>query len=249
MRLILDEPRDAFMNMAVDEMLMGSAPCLRVYFWDQPSISIGYFQDVAATAQLFQCAKKNIPVVRRLTGGGLVSHGNDLTFSLVLASDNAFLPRDVKASYLKVTEALRAGLKDTYQELDYARCKDLGAQRKRQTERVCFEQPSCYDLLFNGKKVMGASQRRLNGVILHQSAVFLDMGRGELTKKIIQGFEKNWKLSFEERPLTPEEIGRAERINEERYSSKFWAFRAWPLPFSQNIPGNCKEALKACGHN
>lgn len=257
MRLILDAPRDAALNMSIDEMLMqqGEA-CLRIYFWERPSISIGYFQNVEEIARQFKCEKKNIPVVRRITGGGLVFHGNDLTFSLVLRSDNPYLPRYAKESYLKVTEALRIGLRDSYPGLDYAPCQEAPATRIKQTERVCFEKPSCYDLLLKGKKVMGASQRRLNGMILHQSTVFLGEARQRIAKKIIRGFEMNWKLTFREELLTEREIGRAAEIKAERYSSKQWAFACLPageppsgLPSSQNIPGNYKAALQACGHN
>ena len=257
MRLIIDEPRRASLNMAIDEMLMQeAAPCLRIYFWARPSISIGYFQSVAETARLFQCEKKNIPVVRRLTGGGLVHHHRDLTFSVILRSDNPFLPRDVKGSYLKVTEALRTGLTDIYHGLDYAKCEDASATRVKQKERICFEKLSCHDLLWNGRKVMGASQRRLHGVILHQSTVFLDEDKAALAAKITQGFEKNWKISFREGPLTEGEIKKGREIETRRYSSSQWAFdaclpagRLLPLLSSQNIRGNYKVVLRACGRS
>ena len=247
MRLILDGSRPATSNMAIDEMLMKSAPCLRVYAWDKPSISIGYFQNVEETAKRFRCEQKNIPVVRRLTGGGLVFHQNDLTFSLVVA-ENSFLPRNVKDSYLKVTEALRIGLKDSYPGLDYAPCNDTSV-RESQKERICFEKPSCYDLLWKGKKVMGASQRRLNGGILHQSTVFLEEGAKTLAEKIIRGFEQSWKISFEEKPLTDSELREAEKIEAERYASSSWAFGASRLLSSRNTQGSYKAASPTSGRN
>ena len=113
MRLILDMAHSATFNMAADEFLTGQQsrsdqlPTLRIYFWNAPSISIGYFQDVAKTARRFQTGGKKPTVVKRITGGGLVQHGSDLTFSLILKKNNPFLPSDVKMSYLKVNEALR----------------------------------------------------------------------------------------------------------------------------------------------
>ena len=250
MRLVLDPPRRACLNMAIDEMLTEQAvPCLRIYFWERPSISIGYFQDVGESARLFQCGKKNIPVVRRLTGGGLVLHGKDLTFSLILRSDNPFLPADVKESYLKVAEALRAGLKDSYRGLDYARCAETTSTRVKQRDRICFQQSSCHDLLWRDRKVMGASQRRLRGMILHQSAVFLDEDKKTLTGKIVRGFEKSWKISFREQPLTESEVEKAGRIESERYSSKRWAFGVWPSLSSRSIRGNYRAVLQACGRS
>lgn len=234
--------------MAIDEMLLQTPACLRIYFWDKLSISIGYFQNVAETARKFQCEKNKIPVVRRLTGGGLVFHGDDLTFSLVLKSDNPHFLREVKPSYLKVSEALRMGLKDSYEGLDYADCRSVQARVKRQ-DRICFDEPSCYDLLWRGKKVIGASQRRLRGVILHQSAVFLEEDKKTLKEKIIQGFEKSWKISFRAEPLTQREIEKAGAIEARRYSSSQWAFGASPLLSSQNIRGSYKAALQACGRS
>ena len=134
------------------------------------------------------------------------------------------MPLNIKESYLKVTEALRLGLKDFYPDLDYAPCKDLKATHERQKSRICFEEPSCYDLLWNGKKVMGASQRRIGSAVLHQATVFLKEDGKSLAKKIIAGFEKSWKVSFEERGLMENEKREALKIEAERYSSTEWAF-------------------------
>ena len=59
LRLILDGPRPAALNMAIDEFLAASqssgtnAPVLRFYSWDRPSVSIGYFQKVENAVRKF----------------------------------------------------------------------------------------------------------------------------------------------------------------------------------------------------
>src|SRR5215467_3946004 len=79
----------AAMNMAIDEALLESAtvPSVRFYGWQSPALSFGYFgrfSDVAIYA-----GERDL--VRRWTGGGIVFHGNDLTYSIVIpASDPAF---------------------------------------------------------------------------------------------------------------------------------------------------------------
>ncbi len=213
--------------MAADEVLMesqalsGALPVLRIYFWEAPSVSIGYFQDVRQAARRLK-GKARKTIVRRITGGGLVAHGTDLTFSLVLKNDNPFLPTDVKMSYLKVSEALRLGLKDIYRELDYADCKTVPSGRGDE-ERICFEKPSCYDLLIGKKKVVGASQRRKDGAILHQSTVFLPDSREILTEKIVKGFRELWKAEFLEKPWTEQELKEIRRKEADRYGSPEWA--------------------------
>ena len=227
MRLILDTAHSATFNMAADEFLMeqqslsDGLPTLRIYTWDVPSVSIGYFQDVAKTTRRFHEGATMV-VVKRITGGGLVQHGSDLTFSLALRKNNPYLPSDVKMSYLKVNEALRLGLKDLYPELDYADCKTAPSGRGDQ-ERICFEKPSCYDLLVGGKKVVGASQRRREGAILHQSSVFLKDPKPVLIEKILSGFRKLWNIEFQDKPFNPAESALI-RIKElQRYGSPEWA--------------------------
>ncbi len=210
--------------MAVDEALFESCvsgasavPVLRVYFWSEPCCTVGYFQDAARAA-----AALGVPVARRSTGGGLVRHGSDLTFSLSLPKANPFVGSDVKESYLKVNAALIRGFRALHPEIDYSPCKDVPSGRAS-NERVCFESPVCSDLMLGGKKVVGASQRRREGAILHQSAVFLP----DTTKKTIaalrKGFEEEWSAVFDESKLGAEEIERAVGIARERYGAPEWA--------------------------
>lgn len=226
-RLIRDDARGAAANMAIDEMLLRSQgaapPVLRFYTWARPACSIGYFQNAKKTATKLRTAGKEIAVVRRITGGGFVLHGTDLTFSLALP--DSWFPGDVKSSYLKVNEALRVGLKDCWPAIDYADCKSVPSGRG-QGDRVCFEAPACYDLVLGRRKVVGASQRRTDGAVLHQSAVFLPADTKSVARKIIEGFEKSWSASFEERPLDADELGKAARIERERYASEEWAVPA-----------------------
>jgi lipoate-protein ligase A len=233
LRLVLDPPRFPALNLAIDEMLMESQrdprelPALRVYSWERPAYSIGYFQSVDETVKRYRCREKNMPVVRRITGGGLVHHGADVTFSLTLKDPNPFLPAGVKASYLKVNEAVLAGLQRAIPALDYADCKKIPSGRAGH-RRVCFESPSCYDLMLQDTKVAGASQRRKSGVLLHQSALLLKENPGKVLSCVLEGFRKAWGAVFEEKPLSAEELAAARRIERERYASPGWAFPVLP---------------------
>ena len=207
------------MNMAVDEWLLGSQraldspPVLRIYFWDRPSYSIGYFQKVA---------QKNIPIVRRITGGGRVCHGSDLTFSLTLKNPNCFLPNDAKSSYLRINEVLLAAFKPIYPKLDFTDCKTVPSGRGVK-ERNCFDLPSCYDLMLDGKKVVGSSQRRQNGALLHQSSVFLSGDRLTLTAALRRAFQEKWQIKLIEAPLNKQELEKVRLIELQRYGSPAWA--------------------------
>ena len=228
-RLIIDIPRSATQNMALDEALVetqtaDAMPCIRFYQWEEPAVTVGYFESVEKTVSRLQAGKKDLAVVRRLTGGGAVLHGKDLTFSLCARLPNPRIPSDVKDSYLKINEAIRMGLKENFSKIDYADCKTISSQSSRQKDRVCFESPSCYDLLLDGKKILGASQRRFGSAILHQSTLFIQKPFGELISMIRGGFETLWKVEFFEKAITTEEIKRAQKIERERYNSKEWAY-------------------------
>src|ERR1700743_1226729 len=74
---------DATFNMALDEALLEAMPrlqkpVLRFYRWTEPAASFGYFQKFSE----IQRATLLRPLVRRPTGGGLVPHDADWTYSL-----------------------------------------------------------------------------------------------------------------------------------------------------------------------
>src|SRR5436189_2507578 len=97
--------RAAAMNMAIDEALLEYAtlPCIRFYRWHSPALSFGYFGRFAHVA----CYAGDRDLVRRWTGGGIVFHGDDLTYSIVIpAKDKAFSESSMSI-YEKVNRALR----------------------------------------------------------------------------------------------------------------------------------------------
>jgi len=201
-----------------------SLPTLRIYFWDRPSITAGYFQDLLKIARRYRVKEKRIPLVRRPTGGGLVLHNKDLTFSLTLKNPNPYLPKDIKASYQAVNEALYEGLHRDY-ALQYVPSNIIPSGRGLDA-RACFEKPTCFDLLWKGKKAVGASQRRKDGAILHQSAVFLAGSREKMTMDIVRGFEKRWKICFFKKGLTRAELAKAILIEKARYQDSSWQVSA-----------------------
>jgi lipoate-protein ligase A len=79
-------------NMAFDEALLEAVhlagnPILRLYGWNEPAATFGYFQKWAEVASWIKLR----PLIRRPTGGGLVPHDADWTYSLVFPPDLEFL--------------------------------------------------------------------------------------------------------------------------------------------------------------
>src|SRR5436190_13594315 len=81
-------PCFAAWNMAVDEALLESVmtnaapPTLRLYSWESAAVSVGRFQSIARTLRQEECAARGVPLVRRITGGRGILHGDDLTISV-----------------------------------------------------------------------------------------------------------------------------------------------------------------------
>lgn len=182
-RFVQDGPCNAFANMAVDEAVLthcidGVSPAtLRFYEWEKPSISIGYAMNAEAEANLPLCREKDVPVVRRITGGGLVFHKCDITYTVVFPEDFGIGGRgsgkrlSVLESYRLVNRALAEGLQKlgivtSLLERDYST-----AGSRQQTANVCFSNPTVYDILHVGRKLAGSAQRRKKGWVLHQGSM------------------------------------------------------------------------------
>jgi lipoyl(octanoyl) transferase len=171
LRLLVDPPAPAAWNMAVDEALLtlGIEPTLRLYGWAPHAVSLGYFQRAADFADL----PTGTTIVRRLTGGGAIHHGNELTFSLAL--DAALLPRSVAESY----ELLHDAVVRTLAELGIAseRVATGHGQSPRPTNRWCFASAGRDDLVTPRGKLLGSAQRRVQQPrprVLHHGSLVLE---------------------------------------------------------------------------
>ena len=235
-RLLLHGAQSAARNMATDEALLQTARgandpdaiVLRIYQWEEPAYSIGYFQKIETLKKFAASRGENFPIVRRMTGGGAVRHGQDLTFSLCARMPNPLIPSDVRESYLKINDALRAGFLTLEPALDFADCRSIPSGRAG-VRALCFEAPSCFDLLLNGRKIVGASQRRVGGAVLYQSSILLNRDPRSMIEAMLNGFQKKWAVEFETSQLDAQESALVARVESERYESPDWCSR----PFSR----------------
>ncbi len=164
------------MNMAADEALLvrvgagKSAPTLRLYQWDPPTISLGYFQ-AYSDYEALPPPVGELPVVRRLTGGGAILHDRELTYSLTLPAGHPLLGEGPNRLYEIVHEAVRSCLAEAGIE---ARASgegdDSGAARG---PFFCFARRHVYDLLIGSDKVAGSAQRRTRTAVLQHGSIVL----------------------------------------------------------------------------
>jgi lipoyl(octanoyl) transferase len=164
--LLQSGPCPPALNMALDEALLEAVsrlgkPVLRFYGWTQPAATFGYFQKYADVERLTRLR----PLLRRPTGGGLVPHDADWTYSLVAPAGHAWYSLKAVDSYRQMHQSIQAA----FARLGVA--TQLAAGRQRSEPGQCFAGHESFDLLWQGKKIAGAAQRRTRDGLLIQGSV------------------------------------------------------------------------------
>ena len=153
-------------NMALDEALLEAVerlgrPVLRLYGWREPAASFGYFQKFAEVAQDTLLR----PLIRRPTGGGLVPHDVDWTYSLAFPPGHEWHSLCAEESYRRAHEWIQATFTQLGVETELAACCNKSAPGE------CFVGYEKHDLLWHGRKIAGAAQRRNKLGLLIQGSV------------------------------------------------------------------------------
>jgi len=176
-RLLITGHNDAARNMAVDEAILRSyvqglaPPTLRIYGWQRPALSIGYFQDPVRELDLAECKKRSIGFVRRITAGGIVFHAEELTYSIVCSHQHFRCSRSIENSFKRICSfIIRAyqalGLEAAFAIDQTEVIKSLGGKTA-----FCSSGREKYDILINGRKIGGNAQRRFHNTIFQHGSI------------------------------------------------------------------------------
>ena len=209
-------------NMAADEALLETAmergrPVLRVYSWDRPSVSIGYIQQRAS-------APEGFAVVRRPTGGGIVYHDMDYTYTVVFPEGHWLTGLDRTMSYDWINRAVQAALNSL--KFNASLSQDSIPHDVDRLTMVCFTNPTKYDILFDGRKVAGSAQRRTNDGILHQGSIHfgrpLPFPREALTEHLLAAFKDIMKITFSDFSPTDGLMAKIAEKVADKYDTDEW---------------------------
>jgi lipoate-protein ligase A len=171
------QPRSGAVNMAVDQLLMervgavGGRPLLRIYEWCEPTVTFGYSLPLADAVEAFPegDGENYLTYVRRWTGGGVVDHRIDLTYTLVVPRSHALATARGAESYRVIHQVLADTL------VAMGESVRLTVVDEGDGGSACFTNPVAYDLTNgSGAKIAGAGQRRTRYGLLHQGSVITD---------------------------------------------------------------------------
>ncbi len=204
------EPKPAALNMAVDEALLESVsvPSLRFYRWERPSLSFGYFGAFA------EVANETRDLVRRWTGGGIVLHGTDLTYSLILPGGGSRGLPSSRIIYAEVHRAIQRALTPHL-------AVELAPRDAPKSSTACFANPVTADVLTDGRKIAGAAQRRTRRGLLHQGSIQLQA----FPISFPDDFARELCPGFTRQEIRPAIFSRAGILAHEKYGTDAWLHR------------------------
>lgn len=200
-------------NMAVDEALLREvqSPVLRLYGWNVPAVSLGYFQPAALVPE-------GRSFIRRYTGGGLVDHAQDVTYTVVLPRAHDWMRLSAPESYERIHLGVQAALAAVGIVSELTPCASAAESE------ACFQKPVRFDIVAAEAKLSGAAQRRTREGLLHQGSILLPdpAKNAELRKRFALGFARRLEISLKPSELTKKETARSDELKRERYATEAW---------------------------
>ena len=175
-RLIEEPPTDGYRNMAVDESLLESCagggpgfPCLRLYAFSPPCLSLGFSQDHADAVDLAYCRRRGIDVVRRPTGGRAVLHDDEITYAVVARHGVPPFAGTVLDTYTVIARALIASFARV--GVETAITSGATSSGSPREGAICFAEPSRHEIAAGAYKVAGSAQARRRGAFLQHGSI------------------------------------------------------------------------------
>ena len=202
-------------NMARDEALLETAaalgwPILRFYGWAEPAATFGYFQKYHEIERL----TKLRPLIRRPTGGGLVPHDADWTYSLSFPPGDDWYELKAVESYRRVHEWIQAAFRAMGLGTDLAACC------RKEASGQCFIGAEQFDVLWQDQKIAGAAQRRTRHGLLIQGSIQppAQAARASFEEAFCAAAHTKWGIEWEPLAINTALKERVRGLVREKYS-------------------------------
>jgi lipoyl(octanoyl) transferase len=228
-------------NMALDEALMqnfasNTTPIFRLYTWEKNAFSIGRFQNISKIDD-FDSFGNNF--TRRVTGGGLLLHGFDVSYSLIIPSSK-LANKSVKQGYEFLCSFLYTFYSQLGLKIDFA--KDI-LNEKLSSSVFCQVGFEPYDIVVQGKKIGGNAQKRSKNLIYQHGSIPLHVDSRpfsgtslealgikldiQKTKELLkQAFQSTFGITLTSSKLTDQELVDFEFLHVNKYITKEWKYES-----------------------
>ncbi|MEA2100351.1 MAG: biotin/lipoate A/B protein ligase family protein [Campylobacterota bacterium] len=236
-------------NMAVDEALLsnfkeGDLPIFRLYGWES-SLSFGRFSKPAKNLSLEKLQKQNLSFVRRITGGGILLHGGDISYSLILPRKN-LKDIGVKESYSYLCQFLINFYEKLGLDAKFANELNLNISKSD----ICMCANESYDIIIDGKKIGGNAQRYTKNILFQHGSIPLtrdgvifkdifldesvldnlpsldkmkkDIENQQLSSLLIEAFTQSYDVGLLSDTLSSSELLSTDELLKLKYSKKSW---------------------------
>jgi lipoate-protein ligase A len=212
-RFLATGARDPYFNMACDEAVLLAVskglvpPTIRFFRWHPATLSIGYFQQAKRDVDLDRLREKGIGFVRRQTGGRAVLHDAELTYSVIVPESHPLMSTSVIEAYRTISMGLLEGFRSLGLNAEMVSLADEQERKKFETlgSAACFDSPSWYELVVEGRKVVGSAQLRQHATVLQHGSVLLDLDIDELFDCLLftsDRMRERMKQAFAERAVS-----------------------------------------------
>src|SRR3972149_9525274 len=216
-------------NMALDEAIAttvrkgSSTPTLRLYGWNVPSVSIGYFQKVR-DIDFDYCIEKSIPIVRRPTGGRAILHNNEITYSFSVKTGEGIFSKGLLDSYRRISAAFVLALS----KIGLSPELKLIRETRRTKSPLCFKSVSYGECIIDRDEM--AKVFRLQSSVVVENIIGLQetlysLNHKDLKNAIRVSFEEIFNMKLIPSPPSREEISLAEELETMKYLSPHWNFQ------------------------
>lgn len=254
-RFIDNEAALGSYNMALDMAMTlaasrGEAPAtLRLYEWQNPTISLGYHQS-ETDIDLDRCRADGVDVVFRPTGGRAVLHHNEVTYSVTLPPDSPFFRADIMGVYELISRCLVRALRLLNVEVEFERSKKSApGMAHDELSALCYASSAQYEIVVNGRKLVGSAQRRIsNGALQHGSILVGDehlnithyLARDERGRRRVRDYMQRHTVSLQQVCAQPVVKQQLKALLKQAFAEEL------QIEFVDGVPSEseCAEALK-----
>ncbi len=242
LRIIFDGKLRGSWNMALDETLLINlheyGPTLRLYGWNPPAISIGYFQSLEENINVDRAMSMGVDIVRRITGGGTVYHKWEVTYSIVMPPPKGTILDSYKLVEKGIVEALnRVGLQAEYSGINditvhnrkisgNAQTRKYGGMLQHGTILMDVDVDEMFSLLkVSEEKMRDKLVKNVKERVTSLKHEGVDVEFEELQKLLAHGFRKALDASIYEEKLDENLLKQAKELEARKYVTREWNYR------------------------